>query len=186
MDTQPRRGEWLAVTADVLTLSRVFAAIGLVWLGTQGPDTLPMATLVCVLAWTTDQLDGWAARRADTPTRLAPADFAIDTALYAGTLAYLTLAGFLVPVLALCFVILTVAVSAIYRRKAVEILWVRLIDLASAIVIFTHKPLIGFLLLAWLALLGIIYRRRITERVPRWMGELRQLVRPGNHRNDKT
>jgi hypothetical protein len=168
----------LAVTADLLTFSRLIAAGILVWLGFQGPLSLPMAILVSVLAWTTDQLDGWAARRATTPTHLAPADFAIDRVLYASTLAYLVLAGYLPIEPVAVFVLLAVVFSLVYRRKAVDVLCVRLIDLLCAVVIFKHRPLIGGLLAAWLAVLAVIYRRRLAERAPRWFMELAQLIRP--------
>ena len=96
----------LAVAADLLTFSRLIAAGIMLWLGLQGPQTLRWAILVAVLAWTTDQLDGWAARRANSPTHLAPADFAIDTVLYAATLGYLVLAGFVPAAPAIAFVVL--------------------------------------------------------------------------------
>lgn len=163
--------------ADLLTFSRLIAAAILVWLGLGGPETLSTAILVAVLAWFTDQLDGWAARRATTPTRLAPYDFPIDTTLYAGTLAYLTLAGFLPELPVLGFVALAAAVWVATRRKAVAVLCLRLVDLACAVVLFTHRPLIGWALVGWLAVLAVIYRRRLAERVPRWLGELARLAR---------
>jgi CDP-alcohol phosphatidyltransferase len=166
----------LAVAADLLTFSRLIAAGILLWLGLQGPQTLPMAILVGVLAWTTDQLDGWAARRASTPTHLAPADFAIDSVLYACTLAYLVITGFVPAAPAIAFIALSLGLWSIYRRKAIAILCVRLIDLLSAVVIFKHVPLIGVLLVGWVAVLAILYRHRVVERVPRWLAELARLV----------
>ena len=60
-----------ALIADLLTLSRILAACVLVWLGlTGGASALPAAVLTVVLGWTTDQLDGWFARRSPTTTRL--------------------------------------------------------------------------------------------------------------------
>ena len=178
-----RKTSLFAIAADALTFSRLIAAGILLWLGAQGPGRLPIAILVGVLAWTTDQLDGWAARRASTPTRLASADFAIDTTLYACTLGYLTLAGFVPLAPALIFSGVAVAVSLIYRRKAIELLWLRMIDLACLIVIFSRLPVIGYILVIWLALLGVIYRKRILIRVPHWLAELRNLLRlrPGDH-----
>ncbi len=65
------------------------------------------------------------------------------------------------------------------RQKAVGILFLRLIDVAFGIVIFTYLPVAGFVLLGWAALLAVIYRRRLGERVPKWFGELRSLWRKG-------
>ena len=166
----------LAVAADLLTFSRLIAAGIMLWLGLHGPQTFRWAILVAVLAWTTDQLDGSAARRANSPTHLAPADFAIDTALYAATLGYLVLAGFVPAAPAIAFVVLASILWVIYRRKAVAILSVRLIDLLCAVIIFKYAPLIGALLVLWVAVLGVIYRRRVMERAPRWVAELAHLV----------
>jgi phosphatidylglycerophosphate synthase len=176
MLTLAQRIVMLAVAADLLTFSRLIAAGIMLWLGLQGPQTLPWAILVAVLAWTTDQLDGWAARRASTPTHLAPADFAIDSALYACTLAYLVMTGFVPAAPAIAFVVLALGLWLIYRRKAIAILCVRLIDLLSALVIFKHKPLIGALLVGWVVVLAVLYRRRLMERVPLWLAELAHLV----------
>jgi phosphatidylglycerophosphate synthase len=164
----------LAFVADTLTFSRLVAAAVLVWLGSTGA-LLREAVLVVVLAWTTDMLDGWAARHASKPTRLAPYDFAIDTTLYAGTLAYLTMAGFLPAWPVLAFVAMALLAWLIVRRKAVQILTVRLIDVAAAVVIFTHEPVIGWLLVLWLAVMALVYRRRLAKRVPRWLAELARI-----------
>ena len=165
-----------AVMADLLTLSRLIAAGILFWLGLQGPQTLTLAIVVCVLGWTTDQLDGWAARRATTPTRLGAADFVIDAVLYAATLAYLALTGYLPRIPVMAFVCVALAASLAFRRKAVAIVFVRLIDLACFVIIFRYRPLAGGLLLLWLALTAVIYRRRLAERVPPWVRELIQLA----------
>lgn len=170
----------LAVAADLLTFSRLIAAGIMLGLGLQGPQTLRLAVLVVVLAWTTDQLDGWAARRASTPTHLAPADFAIDSILYACILAYLVMAGFVPAAPAIAFVVLALGLWLVFRRKAIALLCLRLIDLLSAVIIFKYAPLIGALLVAWVAVLTILYRRRIMERLPRRLAELAHLV--GWHR----
>jgi phosphatidylglycerophosphate synthase len=167
-----------ALTADLLTLSRVLAAGVLVWLGlTGGASALPAAVAVTMLGWTTDQLDGWFARRSPTPTRLKDCDFQVDLIYYAGVLVYLAAAAFLPIWLVAGFVILSLVAWLLTRRKAVVILFLRLIDLACGIVIFIYLPAAGFVLLAWLTLLAVLYRRRLVERVPRWWGDLRDLWR---------
>ncbi len=169
----------LAFTADVLTCSRLIAAALLVWLGTRGAPSLRMAVLVGVAAWTTDQLDGWAARRSASPTRLAPYDFVIDTTLYAATLAYLTLAGFLPTGPVLAFGALALAGWLAFRHKVIGVLFVRVVDLAAVVVVFEHEPKIGGLLILWLVVLAIGYRRRLMERLPRWFNELACLLGRG-------
>jgi phosphatidylglycerophosphate synthase len=168
----------LAIVADLLTLSRVAAAGILVWLGiTAGASGVGAAALVTVLAWTTDQLDGWVARRSPTPTRLGPYDFPIDVVFYAGIVTYMTTAGFVPLGVSLGFVVLAVIAWLVTRRKAVGILALRIVDLTCAAVIFRYAPAIGVLLLVWVAALAVIYRRRLAERVPRWLVELRSTIR---------
>ena len=163
-----------ALIADLLTFSRILAAGVLVWLGlTEGASALPAAVLVVVLGWTTDQLDGWFARRSPTPTRLKDSDFYVDLTFYAGILAYLALSRFFPAWLVAGFVILGGAAWLLTRRKAVVIPCLRIIDMACGVIIFRNVPVIGFMLLVWAVVLAVVYRRRLVERVPRWWGDLR-------------
>ncbi len=167
-----------ALLADLLTLSRVAAAGLLLWLGpAHGADALPVAVGITVLAWTTDQLDGWAARRSATPTKLGPYDFPIDAAFYLGILGYLVTADYLPVVIAVVFLAVAMVAWFSTRRKAVGILCLRLIDLFAAGVIFSEQPLLGFLVLGWLLILAVLYRQRLSERVPRWFSDIRSLGR---------
>lgn len=166
-----------ALLADCLTLSRVFASGILAWLGlAYGREKLTVAALILLVAWTTDQLDGWAARRSKTPTRLGHYDFVFDLTLYPGILIYLVAAGFVPVGPVVAFVILSLVAWLPTRRKAVAVLCIRFVDLTTAVVLLTYQPRIGLLMLAWLAALGVIYRRRLAERVPRWFRELSQVA----------
>ena len=167
-----------AVIADLLTLSRVVAAVVLFWLGlTEGASALPAAALVTVLGWTTDQFDGWFARRSPTPTRLKDSDFCVDLIFYAGILAYLALSHFFPAWLVAGFVILGGAAWLLTRRKAVVVLCLRIIDGVYGVIIFTNAPVIGFMLVGWLVVLAVVYRRRLADRVPKWYRDLRGLWR---------
>lgn len=167
-----------ALLADLLTFSRVITAGLLVWVGVVfGADGLAAAVVITILTWTTDQLDGWAARRSSTSTRLGPYDFPIDVAFYLGLLGYLTTAGFLPVTAALVFLAVAGVAWLSTRRKAVGVLCVRMIDLYAAGVLFAVRPLLGFGVLGWLLLLVFVYRRRLSERLPRWLGDIRSLFR---------
>ena len=129
-----------ALIADLLTLSRVVAAGVLLWLGlTRGASALPAAVLVVVLGWTTDQFDGWFARRSPTPTRLKDRDFYVDLIFYAGILAYLALSRFFPAWLVAGFVILGGAAWLLTRKKAVVVLCLRIIDVACGVIIFKNR-----------------------------------------------
>lgn len=167
-----------ALLADALTMSRVVAAGVLVCLGLgRGRELLSTAVLVTVLAWTSDQLDGWAARRSSVPTRLGRHDFEIDVVFYAGILAYLVAAGFVPVVAAAVFAAISLIAWSCVRRKSIAVLCLRIVDLTGGVVVFTHVPWIGAALVLWLALLAVVYRRRLAQRVPRWLHEVGELVR---------
>ncbi len=166
----------LSVVADILTASRVLAAVVLVWLAFQGPGSLTAALVTGLLAWMTDQLDGWAARRSDVPTRLGRYDFIIDATLYGATLAYLGIAGFVPAWAVVAYAVIGLIIVLAFRRKAMAVLVVRLIDLAVLFVMIMNRPQFLLVVLLWLVLSGVMYRRRIRERVPRWAGEVARLT----------
>jgi phosphatidylglycerophosphate synthase len=173
----------LAIVADLLTFYRVIAAGILVWLGaSRGARSLSAAALVTILAWISDQLDGWVARRAVSPTRLGRYDFAVDVVFYAGILTYLALAGFVPPWLALTLLALMGGAWLVTRRKAVVILFLRLVDLLCIVIVFNYLPWLGLLVLGWLAASALVYRRRLAQRIPGWWMELIHPVRPDRNR----
>jgi hypothetical protein len=96
--------------------------------------------------------------------------------LYGATLAYLVLAGYVPALPVALFVVIAISLSVIVRRKAVDVLAVRVIDLLCAVIIFRHRPQIGFLLVIWAVMLAVIYRRRVTQRVPQWFIELAEVA----------
>jgi ABC-type nickel/cobalt efflux system permease component RcnA len=61
------------------------------------------------------------------------------------------------------------------RRKAVGVLFLRIVDGAFGVIIFINAPAIGLAMLVWLAALAAIYRRRLAERVPKWFEDLRDM-----------
>lgn len=169
----------IAILADLLTSLRVVAASALVWLGlSRGAAGLTPAVWITVAGWTTDQLDGWVARRSPTPTRLGRYDFHVDVTFYAGILAYLVTARLLPWLLVAAFLGLALLAWVATRRKAVAVLCLRLVDLAATVIIFRHAPRLGWGLLVWAAVLGVIYRKRLAQRVPRWLADLRAVARP--------
>lgn len=78
-------------TADLLTLLRLVIAPALTV--TLGIEWLTPAAALLALAWVTDALDGPVGRAAQVETRLGPFDLLVDTAVGAGALAGLALAG---------------------------------------------------------------------------------------------
>ncbi len=172
----------LSNLADLLTMSRVAAALALAWLGTQGPQTLPAAILIAVVAWTSDQLDGWAARHSPVATRRGRVDFAVDALFYIAVLTYLALTGLVPPLLAAAYAVGSSALILAFQRKAVTVVFLRLVDLITVVIIAQREPRIALLLAGWLAVLTMVYRNRIVERAPRTLAELARLI--GFHRRN--
>ena len=87
----------LKQAADILTFTRALLGIVFVWLGlTQGAEGLPLAVLFLTIAWTTDALDGPAARRSRVyyHTWIGDHDLEVDMFVASGLLAYLWISGF--------------------------------------------------------------------------------------------
>ena len=81
----------LGRAADLLTLARLAVAPTL--MATLAAGRLAAAAALLAGAWLTDALDGPAARAAELQTRLGRFDLVVDTAVGAGALAGLALAG---------------------------------------------------------------------------------------------
>jgi phosphatidylglycerophosphate synthase len=81
----------MAVIADWLTAARALLVVPLFLATTAG--AIDVATVLLVLAWWTDFLDGRFARSTPTPTRLGPWDLMIDTMVGAALLGGLLAAG---------------------------------------------------------------------------------------------
>lgn len=80
-----------AVIADMLTASRILLAMLLAF--AVAIDSWPFATVILVIAWLTDLLDGRLARATSEPTRLGDWDFRVDVALGVAILIGLMLSG---------------------------------------------------------------------------------------------
>lgn len=81
--------------ADALTASRIVLAMLLAV--TLATGSFPVATVVLVVAWVTDLLDGRLARSAHTPSRMGDWDFRIDVSLGVAILVGLLLSGLVSP-----------------------------------------------------------------------------------------
>ncbi len=87
----------MALTADLLTVSRGVLALSLAWL--VGTGRLTAAAVALAVAWVTDALDGAFAAAAGGGTRLGEWDLPADVLVGAGVLAGLGIDGSLpVPV----------------------------------------------------------------------------------------
>jgi cardiolipin synthase len=92
--------------ADTLTAARFLLGLYLLWLGlNSGPKAMPTATLILLVAWSSDVLDGPLARRdlSHHQTWIGDHDLEADLIAALGVWAYLALAGYIPFHLALAY-----------------------------------------------------------------------------------
>lgn len=107
--------------ADTLTGGRFLLALAIFWLGLKvGQPALPTVTLVLVLGWVSDLLDGALARRAPNRRRtwLGDNDLGVDVCVAVGLLCYLTFSNYVSPAIALSYVLITGALIWRFRSRA--------------------------------------------------------------------
>jgi phosphatidylglycerophosphate synthase len=165
--------------ADVLTSVRFVLGLYLVWLGRQrGPEAIVPATLTLLVAWTTDALDGPLARRDPRGIRtwIGDHDLEADLAVALGVWVYLTLAGFLVPWLAVAYV-LAVGVALGHSGSA-HLAW-GVQALPYGVMIWTAlrtAPAYGLLLLVWIGLVVVAtWPRFPRQTMPEFLNGMRNL-----------
>jgi cardiolipin synthase (CMP-forming) len=172
--------------ADTLTVSRVFLAFVILWLGMAGgSEALPAATAVLIVAWATDLLDGAVARcdRSAEQTWVGRHDLHADMSVGLGVLGYLTIAGFV-----------HVWAGIGYLLVCAVLLWMTRSDAVGMAVqappyglmlyqALRHAPLQGGMAIAYLALIVIItWPRFPRQTVPGFLRGMRDL----GSKNDDT
>jgi phosphatidylglycerophosphate synthase len=111
--------------ADTLTVTRVFLALFILWLGvTGGSQALPAAMTALIFAWSTDVLDGPLARRAPSvpQTWVGERDLQADMSVGLGVLGYLTFAGFVPLWAGVAYLAASAALLLLFRSRHVGML----------------------------------------------------------------
>lgn len=97
---------WQKRVADLCTAMRGPLALGLVWLGiSRGKDGIQLALILLLAAATLDTMDGYFARASNAPyqTWIGAHDLIVDMGFSLALLLYLTLAGYVSPILAVIY-----------------------------------------------------------------------------------
>jgi hypothetical protein len=168
----------LGRAADLLTLLRLVAAPALA--AALAAGRLAIAATLLAGAWLTDALDGQAARASGTPTHLGRFDLVVDTAVGAGALVGLTLAGHIPPLLTSALLVVIGGGFLVLRNPALSMalqavgyawflwtfwdegepaVWLPLGTAAGFALIF-HRRLLGKEIPAFLNGLATLSRRR--------------------------
>lgn len=110
-----------ALLADGLTFFRLSLTFYLVWVGFNGVDrhsTLALIVYALLIGWTADILDGWFARRSNSPTRLGHLDFALDMVMVAGSLLAVTALGFIPAKVTVIYLAISIALVCKFPSKS--------------------------------------------------------------------
>lgn len=168
------------VLADSLTIIRLILAGVLVGLGVvYGAAAIVPAVILAMIAWFTDNLDGFLARRdpQHVPSWIGRHEFAADVLFTWATLVYFTLSGFIPTWLAIVYTAVAVVVSLAVHRKVVVVLFLRIIDVAVGVLLVYHYPTLGAIVAVYLGTLAIVKWQRLAQGVPAWARSLRDILR---------
>jgi phosphatidylglycerophosphate synthase len=167
--------------ADTLTVTRVFLALFILWLGvTGGSEALPAAMTALIFAWATDLLDGPFARRDPTApqTWVGEHDLQADMSVGLGVLGYLTFAGFAPVWLGLAYLAVCAALLLIFRSIHVGMLVQAPPYAMMLYVALRFATLQGGIAVAWILLAVIVtWPRFPNETVPGFLRGMRELGR---------
>lgn len=174
--------------ADMLTTLRFGLAWIILWLGVgDSADALPTAIMVLVLAWTTDILDGPLARHDPTGshTWIGDRDLEVDISVSVGVLAYLALAGFVPPEIAVGYGIVCAVLLRLTRSR--HLAWAVQAPPYAGIIYFALRDAQGYGLIAvgYVVLIIVATWPRFPQvMVPQFLAGVRELGKASNGERD--
>jgi len=166
--------------ADVLTGVRFLLGLYLIPLGLYGgSEAVVPATLILLLAWATDVLDGPLARHdpRGIHTWIGDHDLEADMMVALGVWTYLTTAGYLAPWLAVAYLLAVAA--ALWHFRSIHVAWgVQALPYGAMIwTALQVAPSYGLLLVAWIALVLVAtWPRFPRQTLPEFLNGVRRLL----------
>ena len=165
--------------ADTLTAGRFLLALAILWLGLKvGRPALPTATLVLVLGWVSDLLDGALARRALNQRRtwLGDNDLSVDVCVALGLLCYLAFSDYISPAIALSYVLMTGALIWRFRSRSLAMAAQAPVYVILLYLALRDAPTYGVLAVGWIVLVTVVTWPRFPETVvPEFLQGMREL-----------
>lgn len=146
--------------ADLITLLRAFLAPLFIFLGgTRQQDGLPLVTLLLIVNWTGDSIDGALARRSKVQyqTWIGAHDLEIDIFISIGLLGYMVIAGFVAWPVAAMYLLVWILISLKWGLpRSAGMLFQAPIYGVFILIAIRYAPITGLWLLGWVFLAIVI------------------------------
>ena len=156
---------------DLLTACRALIALAILGLIPAGPQALRSVTLLLLLGWTTDMLDGRLARRLDKgPTWIGEHEFQFDMLMVLASAIYLVSVGLVPGGLGIAYLALAVPLSLAVHLWGEEFLKFKAFTMLVAfpwvfapfIVAYFHERQAAYLGLLWMVVALLFDWRRFS------------------------
>ena len=159
---------WFGTAADILTGSRLVIAGMILYLGkTQSSEALTSVSLLCLLGWTTDTIDGHFARKSSPPhnSLIGRNDRVIDLIMIFSGWLYLIASGFL-PKWKAGIYTLGAFLTVLRFRSKLVLTTVEIIPaLAIPITTLRYEPRLGFVWILWTLSAALLDHKRVKVRI---------------------
>lgn len=169
--------------ADILTATRLLLAIYIFLLGIfVGREALGTVTMVMLLAWTTDVLDGSLARR-DTSGRKTwwdDKDFPVDGLLVLALFLYLALSRFITPWFAILYLLVAMASTLLLRSQSVTMSFMAPVLALALYLALREAPIWGWATIVWCIIALATNPHRFIFVVTNFIAEMRELQTESN------
>jgi len=162
------RANWYRVAADSLTGMRlIIAGIILILAKTEGSEGFTSVSLLCLLGWTADSLDGHFARQHGFSgnTWLSKNDRTVDLIMILASWVYLVMAGFVAKWLAWTYTIGATLAGLYFHSKLVLLIVESLPVLAIPIISLSYVPNLGYAWILWAMIITVLDRKRLKIRI---------------------
>ncbi len=163
-----RRKNWFGTAADILTASRLFIAGVILYLGkTQSSEALTSVSLLCLLGWTTDTIDGHLARKSfpSHNSLIGRNDRAVDFIMIFSGWLYLIASGFLPKGKAGIYT-LGAFLTVLHFRSKLVLTTVEIIPaIAIPITTLKYEPRLGLVWILWALSAAVLDHKRVKVRI---------------------
>ena len=126
--------------------------MGIILLGFVGSRALEAVIILMIIGWTTDIFDGRLARKYHKPpTWVGEHEFIFDMVMVFSGLAYLVMARFIDPRLALGYIILAAICIALFRSKMITMSFATPLVALPLVIASLNAPRAALIYLIWIA-----------------------------------